>query len=580
MKELVRILFISLIFSTGGLAQSIETAKVLYQQGDFLRTIQVLENVNTAEAILFTGKSYFALNNHLKAVGILKQISTAASPEIIQDASYTIALSYFELGNYAKALEVSRTLAMSTPGSAITRAGNDLYDNIVGFLSPKQQFEILKEVEVDEIRLDVLDYAMGKVDYPTALAMINFYRRTTLNPRSNRLNRLYTQISDSVIYWQNYNHNYLKTAPRGISYNIGVALPEFPFESAEYEIPQQLYFGIQLAIEQFNARNSSQRAFINYANTAEKEAHEIMADFVFNKDVDVVIGPMFSQVAKEFSELAERYEIPMILPLANSDTLDLYNNFVFQLNPTFAAQGKRMANFAVNVLGYDTLAVIAEARSLGASAARAFLHEAERNGAFVEYYFEENLEELGYDIRDYTKYFTTDTLDSVAMVKAVYAPFTGSIAPTLIESMLTDLEAMRSEVAILGSEEWQNVEIDSRRLDSTKLFFTRSFNVDTSLFRTSEFKNEFRIRFQTDPNQFAYIGYDAAQIVLRQLEFVKNPAYLREALKNEDDYKGLSIEVNFRGSHVNQKVDIIEMLRQADEETEGNPLMDKNRRRR
>ncbi|MCG8373875.1 MAG: ABC transporter substrate-binding protein, partial [Balneolales bacterium] len=293
----------------------------------------------------------------------------------------------------------------------------------------------------------------------------------------------------------------------------------------------------------------------------------IVEDLVWNEDVDVIIGPLFSQVAKEFSMVAETYEIPVLLPLANADSLDLYNNYVFQLNPAFGAQGKSIARYAVNELGYDTLGVIAERGSLGAPAARAFRHEAERNDGFVQYYFVEDLESVGYDIRDYTQFFTTDTLDSIPMVKAVYAPFTGTIAQTLIESMLTELEAMNSTVGILGSEEWQNVNLDQRRLDSTVVYYSESFNIDTSTTGAAEFITEFRIRFQTEPNDFAFIGFDAASIVLNELKLVKNPKYLRDSLKDLNNYRGLSIDVSFNGTHVNQDIKIRKVLRQSDQET-------------
>ena len=160
---------------------------------------------------------------------------------------------------------------------------------------------------------------------------------------------------------------------------------------------------------------------------------------------------MFSNEAPYYAPLAEEYDTPLFLPLANADSLDLHNNYMFQVNPSFSSQGAKIAKYAVETLGYDTLGIIAEQGSLGEAAAHSFLRESERLGAFVAYDFVENLEELGYGITDFTQYFTTDTLDSVTIIDAVYAPFTGTIAQTLIESLLTDLEAMQSTVDILGS---------------------------------------------------------------------------------------------------------------------------------
>ncbi len=547
-------------------AQSIENGLSLYEQGDYERAIRILQQSNSPEAQLFIGKSYFSLNNYLKAISFLNKITSTSNPELYHEAKYTAALANFQIDNFSLSLDELKSLSQIRPSSNVSRSALQLYDEILGYLTLKQRKEVFLETIYDEVRLDLLESSIGRVKYRSAIAFLELFKRSVEDYDNLRLSRIETQLSDSIVYSQRYNPNQVTQSPKGITYNIGVVLPEFEFDSPEYEIPQHLYFGIQLAIEEFNSSNTDQKAFITYknSNSADINAEGIITDLVWNKDVDVIIGPLFSGIAKEFTNLAEEYEIPMLLPLANADSLDLYNNYVFQLNPSFYTQGQLMARYAVNVLGYDTLGVIAEKGSLGAPAARSFMHEVERNGGFIEYYFEENLEEFGYDIRDYTQYFTSDTLDSVSMVEAVYAPFTGTVAPTLVESMLTDLEAMRSNVAILGSEEWMNVNLEDRRLSETELFYTESFNVDTSTSKAQTFASSFRIRFNTQPNQFAYIGYDAAQIILTTLLKVKNPAYLRDALKDLNNFNGLSSKISFRGTHVNQEVKIKRMPRDKD----------------
>src|SRR5699024_4135834 len=113
--------------------------------------------------------------------------------------------------------------------------------------------------------------------------------------------------------------------------------------------------------------------------------------------------------------------------------------------------------------GYDTLAVIAERGSLGEPSAMAFLDESRKLGAEVLYYFVEDLKLQGYDINEYVQHFDPayDTLTNYK-IDAVYAPFTGSIAETLISSLLTNLEAMNTGITILGSEEWESVQLERR----------------------------------------------------------------------------------------------------------------------
>lgn len=567
MKKFLSFLFFILLGLSSVQAQDFQDGLTLYEQGDYERALRILENSSEPEALLFAGKSHFALSNYLMALSYLNKVDNTAPLDINHDARYTAALAYFQLDNFSEALDLLKELGFSNPSTTpSSRAAIVLYDQILGYLTPKQRFDVFRHVDNDEIRMDLLESSIGSVKYTTAVTLVDLFKRSVSDYNINRLNAIETQLSDSVSYSESYRQNQYLTSPKGLAYNIGVALPEFDFESSEYEIAQHIYLGIQLAVEEFNSSNPDQKAFIYYKKTnGDDDAESIISDLVWNKDVDMIIGPLFSQVAKEFSGLAEDYQIPMLLPLANADSLDLYNDYVFQMNPTFASQGKKMARHAFS-LGYDTLGVIAEARSLGAPAARSFLHEFERLGGFIEYYFEEKLDDIGYDITDYTKFFTTDTLDSVAMVQGVYAPFTGTIAPTLIESMLTDLEAMRSTVDIFGSEEWAGVDLDSRRLNQTNLSYTESFSVDTSTTEASEFTSAFRLRFETIPNQFAYIGYDAAEIVLQTLQRVKNPAYFRDALKNVNNFRGLSMDVSFQKTHVNQDVVIQRLQRYTEEE--------------
>jgi ABC-type branched-subunit amino acid transport system substrate-binding protein len=125
-----------------------------------------------------------------------------------------------------------------------------------------------------------------------------------------------------------------------------------------------------------------------------------------------------------------------------------------------------------------------------------------------------------------------------------------------MSSLLTNLEAMQSEMTILGSEEWEATELDSRWLSQAEIYYTKTFEVNADSTMSQEFTSSFRLRFDTEPNRFAYIGYDAANVVLETLKRVKNPAYLREGLKRFNNYRGLITGVSFRNTQINQEVKV------------------------
>ncbi|MEX0721289.1 MAG: ABC transporter substrate-binding protein [Balneolaceae bacterium] len=539
-------------------SQSLDVGIEFYQEGDYDRALRVFDNYNEPLAHLFSGKSYFNMGEYLKAKHHLSKVDSSAI-EVYLEARYTHALADFQLKNFPEALDALYQLKNSSSRGSLNREANSFYNQLLEYLTISQRFHAFKASTSDGVRFDLVEAAVGNVDHATASALFRSYiRSATTMEDSSKINELEEILRDTTGYWERYNPDQYPEAPAGISYNIGVALPEFDYESPDFEISQNLYFGSQLAIENFNSENADKKAFITYKNTSAgiSGAESIANDFVWNYDVDAILGPLFSDVAVRFSRFAEQYEIPLLTPLANSDSLNLDLTYTFQLNPTFGIHGKTMARFAVQKMGFDTLAVIAEKGSLGAPSAIAFRDEVRALGANVVHYYVEDLESKGYDLSEYAEYL--DPQDTVYNynIDAVYAPFTGPAASTLISSFLTHLEAMQTSMAILGSEDWEAVNMESVRLPGTNIYYTQSFVATESTTALEEFASSFRLRFDVDPDFYAYVGYDAANVLLETLKHVKNPAYLKEGLKKLNGYKGLITEVSFRNTHINQEVKV------------------------
>lgn len=552
------LLFLILAASSTSFAQSLDTGIEFYEEGNYELALRFFEDFETPEANLFAAKSYFALNNFLKAKHFLNKV-VEAPDDILLEAKYTKALTDFQLNNFASSIDALHELKQTASQLSVRMDAYNFYRGLLTYLTLEQRFSVFRASNYDEVRLDLLEAAIGTVDYQSAQSLFKAYKSTTVNADSSQYASIESLLSDSVSYLQRYNPNKYALAPSGLSYNIGVALPQFDIKADEFEISQHLYFGIQLAVENFNSQNTEQKAFITYRNTEANasKAASMVNDLVWNHDVDAIIGPLFSEVAAGISSYAELYQKPLLTPLANSDNLNLDHNYTYQLNPTFAIQGQRMARHAVNTLGFDTLAVIAERGSIGEPSAVAFLDEVRKLGGKVVRYYVEDFASQGYDISEYVQTFDpeVDTLFNYN-IQAVYAPFTGNIAQTLISSLLTNLEAIQSEMTILGSEEWEMSDIDAQRLPETDIYYTKTFEQTSDSSEIENFESSFRLRFETSPNRFAFIGYDAANVVLETLKRVQNPAYLREGLKNFNNYNGLITNVSFRDTHINQEVKI------------------------
>lgn len=541
-------------------SQSLESGIRLYQKGDYERALQVFDDFEEEPlANLFAGKSYFSLGQFLKAKSKLSLVDSTYL-DLFQEARYTKALAEFQLKNYPDAIDILFEIKESPSKASIRRTAITFYFQLLNFLTLDQRYSAFKATKYDEVRLDLVKAAIAKVNYASAVTLWDSYKQLAGSLEEPQIQQIEQILSDSAAYMMRYDPNMYPDAPDGISYNIGVALPEFDVNSPNFAISQNLYYGIQLAIDEFNSNNADKKAFISFLNTkaSAESAEQIINQFVWQKGVDVIIGPLFSEVASAYSKLAEEYEIPLVTPLANADHLNLDQNYTFQLNPTFSVHGRTMAQHAIQTLGYDTMAVIVERGSLGEPSAIAFRNEAIRNNVEIIKYYSENLEDQGYDITPFTVFIDpkTDTLTNYN-IDAIYAPFTGQAATTLIGTLLTHLEAMRSDITLLGSEEWESVNLGDRNLPNSDLFYTKNYIATSDTVRNDNFESSYRLRFKTNPDFYSKIGYDAATLVLQTLKTVQNPAYMRDGLKNISNYQGLISKISFNNTHVNQHVQVV-----------------------
>ena len=547
-------------------AQSFDEGLSQYEQGNYKNAASIFSEIESPKARLFTGKAYFSLGQYLTAKSYLSQVSQNSADDLYLEAQYTLALTDFQLGNFGDALNRLYPMKQQKVKTKVVTDGIQLYEDIMGYLTLNQRKKAFQQANSAQIKYDLVASTFGNVPYPVAKTLYAQLVKSKIDTSSAAMRELKDTISDSLNYAVEMAYNNKLRAPDGITYNIGAALPSYESDAPEFKVSQGLYFGYVLAAEQFNQQHANKKAFIRYQNTGAKmdSAGYAMTDLAWNYSADAVLGPLFSEPARKMADLSEQYQTPMIAPLANSDTLNIDNPYVYQANPTFTSHGRRMAEYAVQELRMDTLAVLTERNSLGANSAYAFRDRAEKLGAKVSHFFVDDLASQGYEITDYTKYFTTDSakIDSLGnyhYLDAVYAPFTGQAASTLAELLLVDLKAMGSNLTVLGSQEWGNFEIPETQQGDRNIYFSESFYIDRKSQRVEQFEKQFKRRFEMDPNRFAMIGYDAASYLLETLNRVQNPALLKDALKGQPMYEGIISNINFEGTHINQEVKIFEL---------------------
>lgn len=568
MKRFTLLTLLLCIISVSAFSQSFEDGLDLYEQQEYEQALEIFTSLDDGRSLLFAGKSHFDLQNYLKANDYLEQaIETSDEISYRQEAEYTLGLSYFRMKNYSKSLDQLHELIISNERGRAKVDAQRFYRQILPFFTLDQRFQIIQSSNYQAVAKDVVTSSysiLNHLDY-TSLISVFLERVTNDEQRSalaDELNRPARPGND------NMNGSAL-TVPDGMVYNVGVILPADDDPGPDMLVPRNLYYGITLAAEEFNSQYTDKKISLNYRNSHRDPDSTAKAfhDVVWKGFSDVVIGPLFSETASRMAGLSEQYSVPMIAPLANSDEINLDYNYTFQMNPTFEVHGKQMARHAVRQLGLDTLAVITPNEALGTASARSFRREAERLGAFVSYYIEEDFSSLGYDLSDFTKVFTTDQAEADSLnyipTDGIYAPFTGQAANTLINLLMTDLEVLGSDMVILGSEEWQSADLSGWQERNFEIYYSQGFGeaADTSEVRT--FEEDFQTRFGLEADQFSKLGYDIGTYLFESLSEAGNPALLTQIIRSKDVYDGFAIRINMDGQRINQHVYIRPLTPQA-----------------
>jgi ABC-type branched-subunit amino acid transport system substrate-binding protein len=537
-------------------AQSLSEALELYRAEQFSEALAIFEQLDDDQAFLFAGKSHLALSSYHDAIRYFRKAENSDRSAIRHEALYSNAIAQFRLKNYDRSLDYLYRILSSEERSGVRFDAQRFYRQILSYLSVGERFETLQRSDRASVRYDLVNQSKTFVDEGTYYGLVSQLLRmepdSTLRAELKESLRVETEIRQ---FFDRY-----PAAPQGMVYHIGVVLPEFAEDDPDFLIPRNLYQGMMLAADDFNSRNPDKKVRLFFKNSAENPdtAAAALTELKWGRNADAIIGPLFSEPARRMAQLAEEYRIPMLAPLANSDEINLDYNYTFQLNPTFEVHGRNMARFAVRELGLDTLAVITESGSLGSAAASSFRREAERLGAFISYYIDEDFASFGYDISGFTEVFTPDSvlIDSLNYIpsQAIYAPFTGQAAPTLTNLLLNDLEAMRSQAVILGSEEWANANLSAFQRRLFEIYYTEAFGSTADTSAVEFFREDFETRFGSEADRFAKIGYDAATYLFRALETAGNPVYLGKALREESVMNGMALRVEFDGNRINQHV--------------------------
>ncbi len=332
-----------------------------------------------------------------------------------------------------------------------------------------------------------------------------------------------------------------RTAGQEEVLDLGILLP---FAESGIALTQSMFDGIHLAVREFN--NTGERPVrMVFQAVDETDSPEGAVQALIAKDVDLIIGPLFSEEARRAAAAAESAGVLLMAPLATDEDVSAGRTWVFQANPTIAMRGRLMAGFAHGGLRIDTVGVVYEAgNDLSARMAESFIQSAQGEGITIA--LTQRLSTAG-DWYELGSYVGPGQLDSL---EALYLPIAGQDAGAYISAALNSLDRVGAEIRVLGNSEWHHLPIPVRagQFDAT---YTNDFYPDPASASAMGFEERYEELTGRSPDRLGYTGYDLTRYLLSLLKVApESPLY--EVLRGAPPYEGLGLRFNFSDGNVNR----------------------------
>ncbi|MCC5925317.1 MAG: amino acid ABC transporter substrate-binding protein [Bacteroidetes bacterium] len=528
-----------------------------YRQNNFRDAIEILATIDDPIARLFLAKSNYAIGNYAETIQVSTDLSVRPPVQIANEAQFLMALSHYQRKEFYHALELLYVLKTDAPDPSLREESLKFYQDLLKYLTASQRIGVVQRTSNEAIRRDVLN-----VEVAYAI---------TEEERGLLENLIRQMLGDPESKFQLAGNESLPP-PTGTIYRIGILLPGFDENEEDRIVSRGLYNGLLLAADEFNRQNDNRKISLKFTDTEKYGSNlgQAVTDLIDHYNIDFIVGPLFSEQVSQLSGIANRRQVPLFAPLANSITLSRNNEYVFQMNPSFEARGMQYAEFLVENRGKRRIGVITETNSFGEIEAKAFRDQAISLGAEVPLFFSEDFSRTGFSTSHILPWFANDieliqdTLSFRAdSLDAVFLSFTSDVAETLLDNTLTGLEAFLPDYTILTNETLSYLDHSIQRIRRLELMYSDTNYISEQSESVINFRYDYRNRTGFDPSMFSYLGYDIGKFIVNYLDNFSNPANFVHTVPQIDEFEGLSTRIYFGADQMNQSLQFFRLTTQG-----------------
>lgn len=292
----------------------------------------------------------------------------------------------------------------------------------------------------------------------------------------------------------------------------------------EAPIGENLTNGVTLALEDLKARGIDVQ-LIKEDDTGKPEKSMAAFEKMATRDeVAGVVGPYSSKCANAVAKLAEKYRVPLLIPVAAKDEITRQNlKWVFRLGATSDDYATILFDMATKLGKAKTVAIIHENTDFGTSTAKSAVEYAAAHG--IQVVAQEAYAPGSPDYRSTLAGIKAKNPELVFMV---------SYVADAILLMRQSRELGLAPKAFLGAGAGFATVAFAKETDiSSNVFSSTQWTPEVNWPGASQFNERYKARFGKEPTYHAANAY-ASMIVMAETaaKTGSNPQKTRELLKN------------------------------------------------
>lgn len=252
------------------------------------------------------------------------------------------------------------------------------------------------------------------------------------------------------------------------------------------------------------------------------------------KNMDLIIGPFYPQPLQVMARYAKKENIPVISPLYNDDEILEKNPNLIQVVPSRKMQLQKLHCFIKKYFPNDTLILAyshKEKNDLLPITIKSLTDSIQGTKIYhKELLYSANLSQLLRNAMDSTKH---------NLILGIYE------SEPIVTDFLTKLNQLRinHNMSVFGLPLWRNFEnLDIEYMLNINLHLFLTYHIDYKREDVKNFVRKYRQTYKTEPDRYAFIGYDIASYFLKALHLYGKSCY---HCFNKMEHQGLSTNFYF-----------------------------------